>query len=69
MLTNLSEFDKFKVTLSSTEYIKVINDTCWTHIHNKDLVCRCFMTLGNLAFNNFDNINSCFEVQVTSIFG
>ena len=42
----------------------MINDTCWTHINNKDLVIRCFMTLGNLAFNNYDNINSCFEVEV-----
>ena len=66
VLTNLSEFDKFKVTLSSTEYIKVINDTCWTHINNKDLVIRCFMTLGNLAFNNLPNISSCYEVEVPS---
>ena len=64
ILTQLTEFNQFKVALSNLEYIKVLNDTCQQHMSNESLVVRCLGTLGNLAWNHPENAQSCIACGV-----
>ncbi len=64
LLTQLSEFNQFKVALSNVEYITVLNQTCVQHMANEALVVRCLGTLGNLAWNHPENAMACINVGV-----
>lgn len=62
ILTQLSEFNQFKIALSNIEYITVLNETCRQHVKNAELVGRCCSTLGNLAWGHAENARSCVSV-------
>ena len=44
--------------------VQVINQAVLTHITNKHLVIRGLTTIGNLAFNNDINVQSCYQINM-----